>query len=78
MYSMFLKEFFKIRLSVVLKKFQYGNILKHIINLAIGLSWKMRISYDVTSCPNVVAIKYPLLHVIYYITLPNILDDTRK
>ena len=26
----------------------------------------------------VVAIKYHLLHVIYYITLPNILDDTRK
>ena len=27
---------------------------------------------------NVVTIKYPLLHVIYYITLPNILDDMRK
>ena len=27
---------------------------------------------------NVVAIKYSLLHVIYYITLPNILDDMRK
>ena len=27
---------------------------------------------------NVVVIEYPLLHVIYYITLPNILDDTRK
>ena len=27
---------------------------------------------------NVVVIKYPLLHAIYYITLPNILDDMRK
>ena len=27
---------------------------------------------------NMVAIKYPLLHVTYYITLQNILDDARK
>ena len=43
-------ERYKIRLSVVLKRFQYDIFQKRIIYLAIGFPWNNKHFYDVTSC----------------------------